>query len=91
MRQRAPLALLLISIFLMTLGLLAGAATAEPLYVKSKTAKLRAGKTSLDSVVADLKVGQAIYADFKTMKVSVQPAGAQPCCSLVNVRAPAVQ
>jgi len=43
------------------------------------------------AVLKGLKVGQAIYADFKTMKVSVQPAGAQPCCSLVNVRAPAVQ
>jgi len=59
MRQRAPLALL-IGIFLITLGLLAGAATAEPLYVKSKTAKLRTGKTSLDSIVSDLKLGEPL-------------------------------
>jgi len=30
-------------------------------------------------------------ADFKTMKVSVQPDGLVPCCALVNLRAPAAQ
>ena len=38
-----------------------------------------------------LKVGQAIHADFKTMKVSLRPDGASPCCAIVDVRAPAVR
>jgi uncharacterized protein YgiM (DUF1202 family) len=41
-------------------GLLAGAALAETVYVQGKTAKLRSGKTSLDSVVAELKFGQEL-------------------------------
>ena len=36
-----------------------------------------------------LKVGQAIYADFKTMKVSLNPDGAAPCCEIRNLKAPA--
>ncbi len=45
---------------LIGLGLFAGAALAETVYVQAKTVKLRAGKTSLDSVVADLKFGDAL-------------------------------
>jgi len=40
-------------------------------------------------VLKGLKVGQAIYADFTTLKVSVNPDGVAPCCSLVNLKAPA--
>ena len=45
---------------LIGLGLFAGMALAETVYVQAKTVKLRAGKTSLDSVVADLKFGDAL-------------------------------
>jgi len=30
-----------------------------------------------------------VHADFQTMKVSLQPDGAQPCCAIVNLRGPA--
>jgi len=36
-----------------------------------------------------LKVGQAVHADFTTMKVSVKPDGIEPCCGIVNLSAPA--
>ena len=36
--------------------------------------------------LGSLKVGQAVHADFKTMKVSVRPNAAEPCCNIVNVR-----
>jgi hypothetical protein len=39
--------------------------------------------------LSTLKVGQPVHADFKTMKVSLNPNGAQPCCSVVNLRVPA--
>ena len=39
---------------------LTGVALAETVFVQSKTAKLRSGKTSLDSVVADLKFGEPL-------------------------------
>lgn len=35
-----------------------------------------------------LTVGQRIHADFTTMKVSLRPDGATPCCDVVNLRAP---
>lgn len=38
--------------------------------------------------LGQLKVGQAVHADFKTMTVSVTPDGASPCCAIVNLRAP---
>ena len=54
--QRASLFIAL----LIGLALSAGLALAETVYVQAKTAKLRAGKTSLDAVVADLKFGEAL-------------------------------
>jgi hypothetical protein len=43
------------------LSLLApGAALADTLYIQAKSAKLRAGKTSLDRVVADVAYGEAV-------------------------------
>lgn len=39
--------------------------------------------------LSSLKVGQAVHADFKTMKVSLDPDGVQPCCAIVNLKAPA--
>ena len=43
-------------------GMLAGPAyvCAETVYVQTKTAQLRSGKTSLDSVVANVKYGEAL-------------------------------
>ncbi len=54
-RQRLSIMVLVIA-----LGLLSGIALAETVFVQGKTAKLRAGKTSLDRVVADLKFGEAL-------------------------------
>lgn len=44
-----------------------------------------------DGGVASLKglrVGQPVFADFPTGRVSVD--GIQPCCSMLNFKAPAV-
>ncbi len=60
MRQRTTSILLLISAVVIGMLVLSGGARAETLYVKSKTAKLRAGKTSLDPVVLDLKLGEPL-------------------------------
>lgn len=54
---RAPL---VIMACLIGVGLLTGMAFAETLYIQSKTAKLRSGKTTLDRVVADLKAGDPL-------------------------------
>ncbi|MGH7207336.1 MAG: SH3 domain-containing protein [Nitrospiraceae bacterium] len=45
---------------IVTVGVFSGVALAETVFVQAKTAKLRAGKTSLDRVVADLKFGEAL-------------------------------
>jgi uncharacterized protein YgiM (DUF1202 family) len=50
----------LIVTLLIGLSLLAGTALAETVYVQAKTVKLRSGKTSLDSVVANLKFGEPL-------------------------------
>lgn len=50
----------LIAVLFISLVLLPSIATAETVFVQSKTAKLRAGKTSLDRVVADLKFGESL-------------------------------
>src|ERR1044071_9208677 len=44
----------------MAMALLAGIVSAETVFVQGKTAKLRAGKTSLDPVVVELKFGEAL-------------------------------
>lgn len=51
---------LFVSTLLFGLLFLTGIALAESVFVQSKTAKLRSGKTSLDSVVADLKFGEPL-------------------------------
>jgi uncharacterized protein YgiM (DUF1202 family) len=48
------------TLLFLSLYLLTGVALAETVFVQSKTAKLRSGKTSLDSVVADLKFGEPL-------------------------------
>ena len=45
---------------IVTVGVFSGIALAETVFVQAKTAKLRAGKTSLDRVVADLKYGEVL-------------------------------
>jgi hypothetical protein len=35
-------------------------------------------------VLATLEVGQPVYADFTTMRVSVQPDGIEPCCNITS-------
>ena len=50
----------LLIVLVISLCLSAGLALAETVYVQAKTAKLRAGKTSLDAVVADLKFGETL-------------------------------
>jgi hypothetical protein len=40
-------------------------------------------------LLATLKIGQSVYADFTTMQVSVQPDGVAPCCGIVSA-SPAV-
>ena len=51
---------MLILFLVIALSLLSGIALAETVFVQAKTAKLRAGKTSLDRVVADLKYGEVL-------------------------------
>ena len=45
---------------LFSVSCMTGLAMAETVYVQAKTAQLRSGKTSLDSVVANLKYGDAL-------------------------------
>jgi len=45
-------------------------------------------KVADTKALSTLEVGQPVHADFKTMKVSLNPDGAQPCCAVVNLRAP---
>src|SRR6185503_15200924 len=35
-------------------------------------------------LLSTLKVGQPVHADFKTLRVSVQPDGEEPCCAIVS-------
>jgi uncharacterized protein YgiM (DUF1202 family) len=56
---RKRLALFIITV-IVGIGFFLGQALAETVYVQGKTAKLRAGKTSLDRVVADLKFGDSL-------------------------------
>jgi hypothetical protein len=63
---------------------------------KTQTVTARETKTGrtfqfkvLDArILGALQVGQAVHADFKTMKVSLSPDGVQPCCAVVNLRTP---
>jgi len=56
---RKRLALVIITL-IVGIGFFLGQAVAETVYVQGKTAKLRAGKTSLDRVVAALKFGDPL-------------------------------
>ena len=47
-------------VLLPTIALLTGIALADTVFVQAKNARLRAGKTSLDPVVADLRFGDAL-------------------------------
>ena len=60
---------------LMVLSVMAGSAWAETVFVQAKTAQLRAGKTSLDPVVANVKYGEALQvrkSDGKWMEVETR-------------------
>ena len=48
------------ALLFLLLGVLTDAALAETRYVQGRTAKLRSGKTSLDQVVAELKMGDPL-------------------------------
>lgn len=39
------------------------------------------------TLLKGLKVGQAVYADFTGMKVSLKPASETPCCNIVGAAA----
>jgi len=51
-----------------------------------RTFQFKAADTKL---LPSLRIGQAVHADFTTMKVSVNPDGATPCCAIVNLQRPA--
>lgn len=56
---------------------------------ETKTGRTFQFKVADAKLLSSLKVGQAVQADFTTMKVSVQPDAATPCCAIVNLRQPA--
>ena len=58
--KRQPRWALWAATVIVTVGVFSGIALAETVFVQAKTAKLRAGKTSLDRVVADLKYGEVL-------------------------------
>jgi len=60
LKRHSRLATPLVALLLLSLYGLTGVALADTVFVQSKTAKLRSGKTSLDSVVADLKFGEPL-------------------------------
>jgi hypothetical protein len=53
------------------------------------TATGRAFQFKLDdaALATSIKVGQAVDADFKTMKVTVRPAQQEPCCGITAIDA----
>ena len=55
---------------------------------ETRTGRTFQFKVADTKALSALKVGQAVHADFKTMKVSLNPDGAAPCCGIVNLRAP---
>jgi hypothetical protein len=54
-----------------------------------ETATGRAFQFRLDdaALLVTVKVGQAVDADFKTMKVTVRPAQEEPCCGITAIDA----
>ena len=55
----------------------------------TKTGRTFQFKVADARTLTALKVGQPVHADFTTMKVSLNPNGIEPCCNVVNLRAPA--
>lgn len=62
-------------------------ATADP--INSRTSRVRAIQFRITdaALLRTLKVGQVVYADLATMKVSLDPQRAEPCCTIVKVQA----
>ena len=58
MKARQPIRIVIP--VMMVLSVMAGTVWAETVFVQAKTAQLRAGKTSLDPVVANVKHGEAL-------------------------------
>ena len=56
---------------------------------ETRTGRTFQFKVADTKLLTALKFGQAVHADFKTMKVSLNPDGIAPCCNMVNLRAPA--
>jgi hypothetical protein len=52
----------------------------------TKTGRTFQFKVADAKTVGALNVGQPVHADFKTMKVSLNPDGIAPCCAVVNLR-----
>ena len=55
----------------------------------TKTGRTFQFKVADAKTLGALNVGQAVHADFTTMKVSLNPDGGAPCCAVVNLRVPA--
>jgi Cu/Ag efflux protein CusF len=53
---------------------------------ETRTGRTFQFKVADQALLRGLKVGQAVHADFTTLKVSVQPDGDEPCCNLVNLQ-----
>ena len=53
---------------------------------ETKTGRTFQFKVADARALGALKVGQVVHADFKTMKVSLNPDGVEPCCNVVNLR-----
>lgn len=52
---------------------------------ETKTGRTFQFKVADATLLRGLKVGQAVHADFKTMKVSLNPDGVDPCCGILNL------
>jgi hypothetical protein len=50
----------------------------------TKTARTFEFRVEDRRLASTLKPGQPVYADFTTMRVSVQPDGISPCCAIVS-------
>jgi len=54
---------------------------------ETKTGRTFQFKVTDTKLLPSLKIGQAVHADFKTMKVSLDPDGVTPCCAVVSAPA----
>jgi len=55
---------------------------------ETRTGRTFQFKVADTRLLSALRIGQPVHADFKTMKVSVQPDALEPCCNVVNLRTP---